>query len=72
MQESVTGCWSAAVGVDEILPVVIGKEERRCPGAALNAADLLPEEVLEWTRLLQMRGLLKGLLQLPMGLKHSK
>ena len=72
MQESVTGCLSAAAGVDEILPVVIGKEERRCLGDALNAADPLPEEVLEWMGLLQMRGLLKGLLQLPMGLKHSK
>ena len=61
MQESVTGCLSAAAGVDEILPVVIGKEERRCPGAGLINADLLLKGVLEWTRLLLLRDLPKEL-----------
>ena len=72
MQESVTGCLSAAVGVDEILPVVIGKEERRCLGAALNAADPLPEEVLEWMLQLMLQDLLKEPLQPQTDSKRSR
>ena len=52
MQELVTGCLSAAVGVGEILPVATNKEEPRCPGVDPNAADPLLEGVLELMRLL--------------------
>ena len=72
MQESVTGCLSAAAGVDGTLPVAISKAERRCPGAGLSAADLLLKGVLEWMRLLLLQDLPKELQQLPMDLILSR
>ena len=72
MQESVTDCWSAAAGVDDILPVEIGKGARRCLGVALSVADPLPEEVLEWMLQLMLQDLLKEPLQPQTDSKRSR